>query len=57
MLRALLVAAAALVLTGCSNFACGGAANRGYAAGDCGLHTTFFASAAARAHPHALAKS
>jgi hypothetical protein len=56
MLRALLVAAAALVLTGCSNFACGGAANRGYAAGDCGFHTTFFASAA-RALPRALAKS
>ena len=57
MTKVLLAAAAALVLSACSNMGCDLAGNDRSGAGSCGLHTTFLASAAAAKHPHALGKS
>ncbi|HEX4197328.1 MAG TPA: hypothetical protein VHZ26_07800 [Caulobacteraceae bacterium] len=53
----ILALAAALLVCGCGSVNCNGAANDSAAAGECGLHTTFFAARTADQPAAALRKS
>jgi len=56
MLKLALAGIAAALLSGCNMMTCQGAGDTHSAAGDCGLHTTFLASLAAREPARTLGK-
>ena len=56
MLKLALAGIAAVLLSGCNMMTCQGAGDSHSAAGDCGLHTTFLASLAAREPARTLGK-
>jgi hypothetical protein len=57
LVKLVLAAAAALVLSGCSMLGCGASADNQREAGSCSAGTTFLTSGAASARPAAFTKS